>query len=387
MTASDYPSDALPSAPTTAVNPGLRRTAERKIESLSAEIADLERTRRWINTAVWGIALGVMVYGAINVTGLLIDHDVWIKVAWLLSFMIDLAMCVGLMGDRVLHRYGRRDGWVTALRWLTAAMTLVLNTAKPALSRDWVGVGIHTVGPVLLILVAEGAGSFQRQLTEIIRQLQAELAELELATAGRTVITEPRGDHTSLVEQSIDGERPGSGLESRAATQSSSLAVSDAPMPGGPTLAATPPPSRETKAEASATISRVTEAQTVRSVSPDAETSGPETAQPESAAEARVERDEGANETTMPEPKNETASPPGLLTLEPGVPIKEAMWKYWQACRDAGQAVNGADLDRVFGSNNYGRRTIKEWVDTGRITQAEADAARSGLRPHAVSAG
>jgi hypothetical protein len=58
-------------------------------ELLTADIADLHRTRRRITTAVWGIAIGVMIYGAINVTGLLIDHGVWPHVARLLSAMID----------------------------------------------------------------------------------------------------------------------------------------------------------------------------------------------------------------------------------------------------------------------------------------------------------
>jgi hypothetical protein len=168
-----------------------RHAVEARLRAVTADITDLERTRRWINVAVWGIALGVMIYGAINVTALLIDHGVWVQVAWLLSVMIDLTMCVALMGDRVLHRYGRRDGWVTALRWLTAVMTLVLNTTRPALAHDWVGVGIHTAGPVLLMLVAEGASSFQRQLATIIRDLQTQLRELTEATEYR--------DETGLV--------------------------------------------------------------------------------------------------------------------------------------------------------------------------------------------
>ncbi|MEV6925576.1 hypothetical protein AB0M46_13900, partial [Dactylosporangium sp. NPDC051485] len=206
MTAPVYLSGSSRGTPAGTATTGAPRSAGRRLERLLAEITDLERTRRLINIAVWGIALGVMVYGAINVTDLLIDHGVWVKVAWLLSFMIDLAMCVGLMGDRVLHRYGRRDGWVTALRWMTAAMTLVLNTAKPALGSDWVGVGIHTAGPVLLMLVAEGAGSFQRQLTEIIRQLQGQIADAEITvedyvaavSAAPTAI--PVSAHTGLGE-------------------------------------------------------------------------------------------------------------------------------------------------------------------------------------------
>jgi hypothetical protein len=60
-----------------------RHVAEARLRAVIADIADLERTRRLINIAVWGIALGVMIYGAINVTALLIDHGVWVQVAWL----------------------------------------------------------------------------------------------------------------------------------------------------------------------------------------------------------------------------------------------------------------------------------------------------------------
>src|SRR5262245_62037214 len=49
-----------------------RHALETRVRAVTADITDLERTRRWINIAVWGIALGVMIYGAINVTALLI---------------------------------------------------------------------------------------------------------------------------------------------------------------------------------------------------------------------------------------------------------------------------------------------------------------------------
>ncbi|GAA0908390.1 hypothetical protein Vau01_100380 [Virgisporangium aurantiacum] len=143
-----------------------------------------------------------MIYGAINVTGLLIDHGVWPHVAWLLSVMIDQAMCVSLIGDRVLHQYARQDRWVTALQWSTAVMTLILNTARPALAQDWVGVGvgvgIHTAGPVLLLLVTEAAGSFQRQLTAIIRDLQTNLTNAETAERHNEI---GPGRHRGLLTQ------------------------------------------------------------------------------------------------------------------------------------------------------------------------------------------
>jgi hypothetical protein len=156
-------------------------------DDVSIQIGALARTQKLINQAVWGIAAGVMAYGAINVTALLIDHGVHPLIAPLLSLMVDLAMCVGLWSDRVLHQYGRRDGWVTALRWITAGMTLALNIARPCLDGDPVGVGIHALGPVLLLVVAEAAGSIQRKLTEIIQQLQRSLPR----PADRDVLSSP----------------------------------------------------------------------------------------------------------------------------------------------------------------------------------------------------
>ena len=58
-----------------------------------------------------GVAPGKMVYGAINMTALLIAHVVHWSIALFLSSTVDLGMCTGLWGERVLHRYGARDGW------------------------------------------------------------------------------------------------------------------------------------------------------------------------------------------------------------------------------------------------------------------------------------
>jgi hypothetical protein len=61
------------------------------------------------------------------------------------------------------------------------------------------------------------------------------------------------------------------------------------------------------------------------------------------------------------------------------------MWQHWLECRAAGRPVTGAELDRVFGTNNYGRRVINEWVLAGRITSADVDAARTGFTSAAAA--
>lgn len=137
----------------------------------SADVEAVRVTSARVNRAVWGVAVGVMVYGTVNVTSLLLHHGVPQAVAWMLSLMVDLGLCVALWADRVLHQHDRKSGWLTVLRWITAAMTWALNVGESAQRMDWVGVGIHSCGPVLLVVTAEAAGAVQRHMTAIITDL------------------------------------------------------------------------------------------------------------------------------------------------------------------------------------------------------------------------
>ena len=60
-----------------------------------ADLAELHATSKRIGRAGWGIALGGMVYGAINVTELLIAHEVHWLIAPFLSVMVDLGCASG----------------------------------------------------------------------------------------------------------------------------------------------------------------------------------------------------------------------------------------------------------------------------------------------------
>lgn len=143
-----------------------------------AELEGLQRTSRTVNRAVWGVAVGVMVYGAGNVTGLLVSHGVHAAIAWMLSPMVDLGLIVALVGGRALDRYGVRAGWLTVLRWTAGLMTWSLNVAGPALAPggvDAVGVLIHSCGPVLLLVVAEAAASVQRGIAATTDRLHRQM--------------------------------------------------------------------------------------------------------------------------------------------------------------------------------------------------------------------
>lgn len=184
--------------------------AGRSRVELQVELHRARRTSARINWALWGIAAGVMVYGAGNVTALLLAHATPWPTAWLLSSMVDLGLCVALWGDRVLHMYGRSESWLTALRWITAAMTWALNVAGNALPvhgrADWVGVGIHSCGPLLLVVVAEAAGAIQRHVTAIIGDIESALSN---TTARKPAPTAPTKPAPATRPTSTPDQRPG----------------------------------------------------------------------------------------------------------------------------------------------------------------------------------
>jgi hypothetical protein len=49
---------------------------------------------------------------------------------------------------------------------------------------------------------------------------------------------------------------------------------------------------------------------------------------------------------------------------------EQKMWAYYVTERSKGRAPTGAELDRVFSTNNYGRGVLRRWRDDGRIPAA-----------------
>lgn len=54
--------------------------------------------------------------------------------------------------------------------------------------------------------------------------------------------------------------------------------------------------------------------------------------------------------------------PPGEPTAE------QRMWAHYVTERSKGRAPTGAELDRVAGTNNYGRRVLRRWREQGQPT-------------------
>ncbi|WP_280883314.1 DUF2637 domain-containing protein [Streptomyces pseudovenezuelae] len=61
--------------------------------------------------------------------------------------------------------------------------------------------------------------------------------------------------------------------------------------------------------------------------------------------------------------------PEGGRSRSVEVTAEEVMWEHFQGQLAAGHASSGAELDRVAGTNNYGRAVLPRWRRTGRIPE------------------
>ncbi|MFI7003617.1 DUF2637 domain-containing protein [Nocardia sp. NPDC050175] len=62
---------------------------------------------------------------------------------------------------------------------------------------------------------------------------------------------------------------------------------------------------------------------------------------------------------------------------ETGRTAAQKMWAHYQTERARGRAPTGAELDRVAGTNNYGRRVLRLWRAAGEIPDAQTFAPRT----------
>ncbi|KOY59065.1 hypothetical protein [Streptomyces sp. XY332] len=133
--------------------------------------AHLRSSERALAFGTWLIVSGAMLYSILTVTPLMAAHtpDAWDWTAPILPLVVDAAVLIVVRLDSVLARLGGHGGpWPVALRWMTGAMTLLLNIGASALAGDMVGVAVHAVAPLLLIVTAEAGLAYRRALTAAV---------------------------------------------------------------------------------------------------------------------------------------------------------------------------------------------------------------------------
>lgn len=115
----------------------------------------------------WTITLGAVLYSVLTVTPLMSHHTPkgWGWTAPILPLVVDAAVVIVVRMDSTLARLDGDGGrWPAVLRWMTGAMTVLLNVGQSALDHDKVGVAVHAVAPLLLIVTAETSLAYRRAI-------------------------------------------------------------------------------------------------------------------------------------------------------------------------------------------------------------------------------
>ncbi|MEU9166116.1 DUF2637 domain-containing protein [Streptomyces sp. NPDC048424] len=140
-----------------------------------AQVDSAERTLR----LVWAIVFGAVLFSILTVTPLVeqVTPDEWDWTAPILPLVVDAAVIIVVRVDTIVARLdGDAGAWPVVLRWLTGAMTLLLNVGDSALKGDMVGVGVHMVAPTLLIVTAEASLKWRRAITVATARIERERA-------------------------------------------------------------------------------------------------------------------------------------------------------------------------------------------------------------------
>ncbi|MFE2877471.1 hypothetical protein ACFXG6_20710 [Streptomyces roseus] len=165
------------------------------------QIAVLEGMLSKLTRVLVAVAFVALVFTASNVTMFAIDHHVSPWIAWLLDPMVAVALGTVLIFDGRLSEYGLYpSGWAAGLRWFTGLGTWVMNcwtSLWPAGSSfgfprevDPAGLVLHSVPPVLLIVLAEAINHYRGQILAKCAALRA-LVDAEVDEVDTTTVHSP----------------------------------------------------------------------------------------------------------------------------------------------------------------------------------------------------
>ncbi|NUK11757.1 hypothetical protein HRW18_28035 [Streptomyces lunaelactis] len=154
------------------------------------QIAALLRLQTCLTRVLVAIAFVALVFTATNVTLFAIDHHISVWIAWLLDPMVAVALGTVLIVDGVLSQHGvHPSGWATALRWFAGLSTWLMNcwaALWPAGSPfgiprdvDPAGLVLHSIPPVLLIVLAEAITHYRRAILARIAELRPLVNEVD----------------------------------------------------------------------------------------------------------------------------------------------------------------------------------------------------------------
>lgn len=185
------------------------------------ELESLTRTRKIVNGMLWFITGGAVFYSLMTSTPLVSSHSQWSWSGWVLGLLTDAAFVLALSADATLSKYGKTGGkWPGFFRWTTGVASLFLNIWNSVSERDWVGVAIHSISPVILVCASEVAPIYRRKF----RDLELELAGSQVQPgSGSEVQSEPTEFHGSGVQVQSELADSGSQVQAGSSLSSGSL--------------------------------------------------------------------------------------------------------------------------------------------------------------------
>ncbi|MFI8001890.1 hypothetical protein [Streptomyces sp. NPDC086010] len=155
----------------------------RRKTSAAEQIAALQGLQAGLTKVLVAVAVVALAFTATNVTLFAIDHHISVWIAWLLDPMVAVALGAVLIVDGRLSEHGvQPSGWATGLRWFAGLGTWLMNcwgSLWPAgtpfgMPReiDPAGLVLHSIPPVLLIVLAEAITYYRRAILDRITELR-----------------------------------------------------------------------------------------------------------------------------------------------------------------------------------------------------------------------
>ncbi|MER5481876.1 hypothetical protein ABT024_01485 [Streptomyces sp. NPDC002812] len=147
------------------------------------QIAALAGMLSKLTRVLVAVAFVALVFTASNVTMFAIDHHVSPWIAWMLDPMVAVALGAVLIFDGRLSEYGlTSSGWAAVLRWFAGLGTWVMNCWSSLWPEgtafgfpravDPAGLVLHSIPPVLLIVLAEAISHYRHAILAKIAHLQ-----------------------------------------------------------------------------------------------------------------------------------------------------------------------------------------------------------------------
>ncbi|MET8420536.1 hypothetical protein ACWD7C_01090 [Streptomyces sp. NPDC005134] len=155
----------------------------RRKTSAAEQIAALQGLQSGLTKVLVAVAVVALAFTATNVTLFAIDHHISVWIAWLLDPMVAVALGAVLIVDGRLSEHGvHPSGWATGLRWFAGLGTWLMNcwaSLWPAGTAfgvprevDPAGLVLHSIPPVLLIVLAEAITFYRRAILDRIAALR-----------------------------------------------------------------------------------------------------------------------------------------------------------------------------------------------------------------------